>query len=98
MSDWLPYIFCVLGSLICFLNLYTSFGRRYWIAWRQGIASEEVGHVSGAPMIGSLLAVLGAFALPDNSAWFYPVLLIALFDTGGLHVFIAVMVLDRFRN
>lgn len=96
--NWMPYIFCVVGSMICFLNLYTSFVRPYWIRWRHDIPFDQQQHVSGAPLFGSLLAVAGAFALPDNSGLFAPVLLIAFFDTGGLHVFAAVMIYQKLKG
>ncbi len=36
----------------------------------------------------------GAFSLPEDSVFFVPVLLIALLDVGGLHVFAGGMIYD----
>ncbi len=40
----------------------------------------------------------GAFYLPEDTVFFVPVLLIALLDVGGLHVFAGVMIYDKFRH
>ena len=94
----ITYIFCAVGSMISVFNFYLSFIRSYWIRWRQGIPLNQQQHVSGVPLFGSLLAVLGAFALPENSVLFVPVLLIAFFEIGGLHVFAGVMIYDKIKN
>ncbi len=45
-----------------------------------------------------MLAVLGAFSLPEGSVFFVPVMLIALLDVGGLHVFAGVMIYDKIKH
>ena len=45
-----------------------------------------------------MLAVLGAFALPEDSIFFAPVLLIAFLDVGGLHVCAGVMIYDKLKH
>ncbi len=92
------YIFCALGCLISLYNFYLSVIRTRWIQWRQHIPRHKQQHVSGVPLFGSMLAVLGAFSLPEGSVFFVPVMLIALLDVGGLHVFAGVMIYDKIRH
>jgi hypothetical protein len=45
-----------------------------------------------------MFAVLVAFALPGDSIFFAPVLLIAFLDVGGLHVFAGVVIYDKLKH
>jgi hypothetical protein len=75
------YVLYVISSLACVLNFYLSFVRYPLHRWRFGEAKYH--GVSGVPLFGTLLVMLGLPVMP-HAIW--PVALcfvLLLVDTGG---------------
>ena len=51
-------VFVALGAIIGALNFYLSFIRPY-LYWRKRNSTEGYSHISGCPVVGSLLAFAG---------------------------------------
>ncbi len=89
-----------LGATVCVVNFYLSW-LRYPLHRVRGGDPRSYQRVSGLPLVGSLL-VMGSWALwlhgvgsvaLDVTAW-----AIALIDTGGIHWFLGVMVVQWVRT
>ena len=89
------YLLFVPGAFICILNFHTSFIRP---AVHRMRGQGEYRFVSGFPLIGSLMLVGSFFLLPAGHILRPVALVIALFDTGGIHWFCVLMVHDFFRR
>jgi hypothetical protein len=82
-----------LGGCIALTNFYLSFLRMPFHQWR---GRRDVKWVSGIPLIGSFVLVIGLFGLDGWLA-----LLGAFFfflDTGGIFWLVLVMVRELFRH
>ncbi|HTL52889.1 MAG TPA: hypothetical protein VL860_09970 [Planctomycetota bacterium] len=82
-----------LGVLLCCLNFWLSFLRYPIHIWFGG-TRDNYKWVSGFPLVGSLLLWVGAALLRAQPAYFWTALVISLFDTGGIHWFLAAMFLE----
>ena len=88
-----PIVAIVLGAVgtcISCLNFYLSF-IRFPLHRLRGRPRDEFHWVSGFPVIGSLLLVIAAANLTAWPILMWSVLIVSLFDTGGLHWFAAAM-------
>lgn len=83
----LAYMLFAVGTFLCFLNFYLSFLR--YPLYR--LFGRECKHVSGVPLLGSLLLVIAVTMLHMRPLFFWSGITIALLDTGGLHWFAAIM-------
>ena len=88
------YPLLAVGAFFCALNIYLSYVR-YLIHRLKGGSRDDYKWVSGAPLVGSLFALAG---LP--AVWHIPwlravVIVLILFDTGGIHWFAGTMVWRR---
>ena len=92
----IAYALFTLGCVVSLLNLYVTL-IRYPLLRLRGVPVEDIGHVSGFPLIGSLLILLTLFAVSDPMVWWLG-LSIGVFDTGGLHFFAVVMLVDSLRG
>jgi hypothetical protein len=70
------------GGFIAMLNAFLSFGRRLILQFR-GIPPEEQRHVSGFPMLGSLVLMLSAIPFFPQVWPSIVVTVLLLLDTGG---------------
>src|SRR5690606_18821586 len=78
----------VLGAWITALNFYLSF-----LDYPVSILRKRPHHfVSGFPLVGSLFLAVGAGMLWDKTPLSRFALVFAIFDTGGIHWFIGVMI------
>lgn len=91
----LAYMLFGLGGFFSLLNLHLSFVRPA-IHRLQG--HGEYRFVSGFPLVGSLMLVGSFFLFPAGYILRLVALVIALFDTGGIHWFCVMMVYDFFRG
>ncbi|MBN2446756.1 MAG: hypothetical protein JXO22_08520 [Phycisphaerae bacterium] len=90
------YILLALGGFLCLLNFYLS-ALRYPIHVLRGGTRESYRYVSGIPLFASLIV---AISLPWGWGimWWRAVgLILIAIDTGGLHMFIAIMTWQWFR-
>ena len=86
----IPVILFIVGIAITCVNFYLSWIRVPLINKRQpGAAARSI---SGVPLIGSAALWLSAWMLPAGSRMIPVALGASLFDTGGLHWFVATMV------
>jgi len=76
-----------LGALITCNNFYLSFLR--YPLFR--LLGRNYQYVSVVPLIGSILLLVAAFLLRNAPLWSIISLVLALFDTGGLHFFVFAM-------
>jgi hypothetical protein len=91
----LAYVLFGLGAFVSILNFHLSFVRP---AIHRFEGRGEYRFVSGFPLVGSLMLV-GSFFLFAADHILRPVaLIIALFDTGGIHWFCIMMVYVFFRG
>ena|SRR5688572_6792431 len=81
----------VVGGLVTSLNFFLSVLRFPLHALRGGTV-ENYRHISGLPLIGSLLLWGSAVLLRENPIAVWSALALSLFDTAGLHWFIGVMI------
>jgi hypothetical protein len=91
----LAYILFGLGGFLSILNFYMSFIRPAIHVMR---GRGEYRFVSGFPLVGSLMLVAAFFLFPAGHILRPAALVIALFDTGGIHWFCVLMVYDFFRR
>jgi len=89
------YLLFVLGAFICILNFHSSFIRPAIHSMR---GQGEYRFASGFPLIGSLMLVGSFLLLPAGHIPRPVALVIALFDTGGIHWFCVIMALDFYRS
>jgi hypothetical protein len=84
------------GAFLCVLNFYLSFLRYplYCIRGRKG----QYRHVSGAPILGSLLVVVLLIPLGLHNWARIAAFSLAAIDTGGLHWFFGIMGLRAMKN
>jgi hypothetical protein len=85
--DALAYFLFAIGAFVCCLNFYLSFLR----ALLSRLSGGEYKHVSGFPLVGSLLLLIVVVALRESPWLFWTGITLALLDTGGLHWFVGVM-------
>lgn len=78
-----------LGALVTLCNFYLSFVR-YPVHRLRGGTRENYRWISGLPLFGSALLWLAA-GLTNSATLMWSSLILSLFDTGGLHWFIATM-------
>ncbi len=90
----LAYILFALGAFISILNFHLSFVRP---AIHQ-LRGREYRFVSGFPVVGSLLLVISFLAFPADHILRPVALVVAVFDTGGIHWFCIMMAYDLFRG
>ena len=93
---YIAYALFTLGCFVSLLNLYLSVGRYPLLRWR-GIPADDIRHVSGFPLVGSLLVVLTLGAITNPAIWWLG-LVIAFLDTGGLHMFGIAMLVAALRG
>jgi hypothetical protein len=79
-----------LGTLVTWINVYTSFIRYPLHRWRGG-TRENFQWVSGAPFVGSMMLWSAAFLLVGHPVLIWTALIISLFDTGGPHWLVGTM-------
>ncbi|MEE9392374.1 MAG: hypothetical protein V3W41_07700 [Planctomycetota bacterium] len=92
------WILLTIGGLFCSFNAYLSW-LRYPLFRLLGGARDDYRWSSGIPVLGSLLVVLDWVGwLRHEYSVALDVLAIVLLaiDSGGIHWFLLVMVLDRF--
>lgn len=82
------------GALVTGVNFHLSFIRP--VLYR--LRGRECPHVSGFPLLGSAFLVVSFFMLPSGEALRPLALLVALFDTGGLHWFFGVQLYHWCRS
>lgn len=75
------YSLFVIGVLVSLLNFYFSFV----LPVIDRLRNRKASFTSGIPLFGSLLLVISFFCFPGDHVLSLPALIIALFDTGGLH-------------
>ena len=97
MFDFLPYPLFALGAFFCGLNFYLSFLRAPLLR-RKGVPPNEIRHVSGAPMIGSLFVLVGLPAVHAVPGLVPLGILLILIDTGGPHWFVGTMLFMAIRG
>lgn len=83
-STTIGALFLTLAAGTCYLNLYTSFIRP-WLHLRKCGHMESYRHVSGAPFVGGIFVFVAALMLPPSWAIGAFLLLLYVFDTGGIH-------------
>jgi hypothetical protein len=97
---WFGWILFGFGGLLCALNFYLSFLRFLFFRARGG-RREDYRHISGFPGIGSAtLAIAWLIWLRrlDSGPLDLAAALLFLIDTGGLHWFAGVMLLEWLRS
>ncbi len=87
MVEVLGYSLLASGAVVCCLNFYLSF-LQYPLCKLLG---REYKRVSGIPIVGSLLVIIGVAILRESRSLYWGGIVIALLDTGGLHWFAGVM-------
>ncbi len=93
---YIAHVLFALGCFVSLLNLYLTVGR-YPLLRLRGVPVNDIRHVSGFPLIGSLLIVLTLAAVSNPVIWWLG-LAISFLDTGGLHVFAIVMLVAGLRS
>ena len=88
------YLLFVVGAFVSLLNFYLSFIRYMICRWQH----QEYNHVSGFPLVGSPLLVVSFFCFPSEHAVRWAALIVALFDTGGIHWFCYSMLHEAIRG
>ena len=97
MSDLFSYALFALGSFFCGLNFYLSF-LRVPLLRRRGVPLQEIQHVSGAPLLGSLFVLVGLPAVYAVPGLLPLGIVLMLIDTGGLHWFLGTMLFMAIRR
>ena len=90
----LAYCLFGVGVFVSLLNFYLSCIRPAICRLRH----RQYRFVSGFPLVGSLLLVGSYFLYPAGHVLRRLALVVALFDTGGIHWFCITMVYDFFRG
>ena len=94
---WLMATLLALGGVLCCLNFYLSF-LRCLVHRMSGKSSESYRHVSGIPLLGSLLVAVSLFKFWQPSWLLAAAIGLILVDTGGLHWFLGTIVYDAISN
>ncbi len=81
------YTLFAVGAYVCVVNIYLSFLR----CPLHSLFGRECKHVSGVPLVGSLLLIIAVAMLHEWPLLFWSGITLALFDTGGLHWFAGIM-------
>jgi len=97
MLDLLAYPFFVLGAVFCAMNFYTSF-LRVPLLRRRGVPREEIRHVSGAPLLGTVFVLAGLPKMHEVPGMVPLAILLILIDTGGPHWFVGTMLFMAVRG
>lgn len=97
MTDVLLYLLFLLGAFFCGLNFHLSF-LRVPLLRRKGVPLEEIQHVSGAPLVGSLFVLVGLGAAHRVPGFLPLGLLLILIDTGGPHWFVGSLIYTALRS
>lgn len=97
LYDHLCYLLYPLGILVCLANFYLSFLRAPFLR-AQGVPPQEIRHVSGAPLFGTLFVLMGTAVFSDVPGIVPLGILLVLLDTGGPHWFVGVMLRDALRR
>jgi hypothetical protein len=87
MSQYAAVAIFGLGAYITLCNFYLSF-IRYPIHRLRGGTRESYSWISGLPLLGSAFLWLAAY-LTSWPTLMWVALVLSVFDTAGLHVFIA---------
>ena len=87
MREILGYALFALGAFVSCVNFYLGFLRYPFCK----LLGREYKWDSGLPLFGSLFLVIAVVMLRDSPVLFWGGIIIALFDTGGLHWFAGVM-------
>jgi membrane-associated phospholipid phosphatase len=90
----LAYSLFSAGVFVSVLNFYLSFVRPLICHLRR----QEYRFISGLPAVGSLLLVASFFCFPSGHYVGWAALVIALFDTGGIHWFCGTMLYQSTRS
>ena len=90
----LAYCLFGVGAFVSLLNFYLSFIRPAICRLRH----RECRFVSGFPLVGSLLLVISYILFPADRVLRPVALVVALFDTGGIHWFCIMIVYNFFRG
>jgi len=72
-------------------------GRFHYLRYR-GVPEGFIRHISGFPIVGSVLVVLLLPAFYDSRVLLWIGGVIAFLDTGGLHVFVCAMIYAVFKG
>ncbi len=97
---WFGWILFSLGGLVCSLNFYLSLLRGPIFVARGG-RREDYRHISGFPGIGSATLAIAWFIWLrrlDSGALDLVAALLFVIDTGGLHWFAGVMLVEWLRR
>jgi hypothetical protein len=97
MTDVLLYLLFFIGAFFCGLNFHLSF-LRVPLLMRRGVPLEEIPHVSGAPLIGSLFVLVGLGAAHQVPGFLPVGLILILIDTGGPHWFVGSLIYAAIRS
>jgi hypothetical protein len=90
----LAYSLFGVGAFVSFLNFHLSFVRPLICRLRH----RDCRFISGFPLVGSLFLLVSFFCFPPAYALRWAVLIIALFDTGGIHWFCGTMLYYALRG
>jgi hypothetical protein len=90
MFDLLAYPLYTLGAVLCAMNFYLSFLRAPLLI-RKGVPRDEIRHVSGAPLLGTVFVLVGLPAVQHVPGLVPLGILLILIDTGGPHWFVGTM-------
>ena len=89
------WILIALASTVAAINLYLSFLRPAWYAKCHGNALEGYKHISGIPLIGSILTAIAVTAAWGKLLVAVASLLLLLVDTGSVVWLLAAIGRDR---
>jgi len=89
----LAYILFAMGAFVSVYNFCLSFIRGLICQMRH----QEYRHISGFPLVGSLLLIVSFFCFSSGHTLRWAALIVALFDTGGIHWFCFSMLYHALR-
>ncbi len=87
MREVLIYLFFAVGAWLSLLNFYISFIRMRLLT----ALGRSPRRVSGFPLFGSVILVIGAVQFWDRRGLALTALAIAALDTGGIHWFLGTL-------
>lgn len=97
MTDVLLYLLYFLGAFFCVLNFHLSF-LRVPLLRHKGVPDDQIQHVSGAPLLGTLFVLVGLGAAHRVPGFLPLGLILILIDTGGPHWFVGMMIYMSLRG